>query len=70
MARSRHPKKDVEAALKDAEANGWVVTATTAGHRWGKFECGTGCVWSIWSTPANPGNHAKQIRRAVNRCPH
>jgi hypothetical protein len=27
-------------------------------------------VISIWSTPRNPGNHAKQIARAVKRCPH
>jgi hypothetical protein len=29
-----------------------------------------GCSISIWSTPRNPANHAKQIRRAVTRCEH
>lgn len=70
MARTRHSKKEVEAALRYAESQGWTVTPTSSGHRWGKAECGRGCVISIWSTPRNPGNHAKQIRRAVDRCPH
>ena len=30
----------------------------------------TGCQASIWSTPRNPGNHAKQLLGAVRRCPH
>lgn len=46
------------------------MTPTKAGHRWGKAECGSGCVLSIWSTPKNPQNHAKQMIRAVARCPH
>jgi hypothetical protein len=68
--RRRHPKKDVEAALRHAELLGWRVAATTSGHRWGIARCGLGCSVSIWSTPKNPGNHAKGIRRAVERCPH
>jgi hypothetical protein len=70
MTRAGHPKKEVEKALKAAEAADWAVTPTTAGHRWGKAECGKGCVISIWSTPKNSGNHAKQIDRAVRNCPH
>lgn len=70
MARVRHSKKDVEQVLRAAEAQGWTVTPTKAGHRWGKAECGSGCVLSVWSTPKNPQNHAKQMSRAVARCPH
>ncbi|MDK1037577.1 MAG: hypothetical protein QGD91_01410 [Actinomycetota bacterium] len=74
MARSRHPKKDVEPALGYAEKAGWDVASTSSGHRWGVARCReasrSGCQVSIWSTPRNPGNHAKQIRRAVDRCPH
>lgn len=70
MARRAHPKKEVERVLKYAERSGWTVTPTTAGHRWGKAECGSGCVVSVWSTPKNPDNHGKQIRRAVDKCPH
>lgn len=70
MPRARHSKKEVEAALRRAEKAGWSVTPTTAGHRWGKAECGHGCSISIWSTPKNPGNFAKAIDRAVKRCNH
>jgi hypothetical protein len=66
----RHPKADVEKALQYADEHEWTVTRTVAGHRWGKAECGSGCTVSIWSTPKNAGNHAKAIRRAVDRCPH
>jgi hypothetical protein len=30
--------------------------------------CGMFCITSIWSTPKNAGNHAKQIRRVVDNC--
>lgn len=74
MARSRHPKKDVEGALQEAESAGWTVVPTKSGHRWGVARCaGDGddrCRVSIWSTPRNPGDHAKQLRRFVARCPH
>lgn len=70
MPRARHSKKDIEKAIVRAERAGWTVTPTSAGHRWGKAECGNGCSISIWSTPKNTGNHAKAIDRAVKRCPH
>lgn len=71
MAQAKHAKKDVETALNFAEEHGWTVTPKSSGHAWGKAECGKGCIIAIWSTPKNPGNHAKTIRRAVtNRCPY
>ena len=74
MARARHPKKDVEAALVELEEAGWTVTPTSSGHRWGVARCGeasrSGCQVSIWSTPRSPGNHARQLRRTLERCPH
>lgn len=30
--------------------------------------CGIHCITSIWSTPKNPGNFAKQLRRVVDNC--
>lgn len=66
----RHAKKDVEEALNYAHKNGWEVAQTKAGHRWGYARCGKGCSIAIWSTPRNPGNHGKAIRRAVEKCPH
>lgn len=74
--RNKHSKPEVEAALQHAEANGWRVEHNR-GH-WGVMlcpsketpcgPCGEWCQTSIWSTPQNAGNHAKQLRRVVNRC--
>jgi hypothetical protein len=72
--RARHPKKEVEEALNEAEKAGWIVLPTSSGHRWGVLRCGeasrSGCQISIWSTPRNAGNHARQLLQAVGRCPH
>jgi len=76
MTRNRHPKPEVEAALKHAEECGWRVEQGGA-HAWGKMycpynddscRCGEYCITSIWSTPKNAGNHGKQLRRAVDNC--
>ena len=68
--RTRHPKKDVEQGLRYAESSSWSVQPTSSGHRWGVVSCNRGCSVTIWSTPKNPANHAKDIRRAVDKCPH
>jgi len=74
MSRGRHPRKEIEDALAEAEAAGWTVAQTASGHRWGVMRCGessrAGCQASVWSTPRNAGNHARQLRRALQRCGH
>jgi hypothetical protein len=77
MPRKRHPKKAVEEALRYAEENGWHVEMSS-GHAWGRMYCpkkndancrfGEFCITGVWSTPANPANHGKQIRRVVENC--
>lgn len=76
MARPSHPKKEVEAALRHAEENGWRVEVGGS-HAWGRIycpsnvaecRCGEFCITSVWSTPKNPGNHARALRRVVNNC--
>ncbi len=76
MARPAHPKKDVEYALKHAESQGWDVKVGGS-HAWGKMycpynddscRCGRFCIVSIWSTPKNPVNHARDLRRVVDNC--
>jgi len=75
MARSRHPNKDIEKAVKYAEENGWTLIKG-AGHCWGKLRCpqnkgcrgGIYCSSSIWSTPKVPEDLARKIRRAVDGC--
>ena len=43
------------------------------GH-WGRLFCPhadqSGCQFGVNGTPRNAGDHAKQIIRAVDRCPH
>lgn len=66
-----HPNKTIRGALKFAEERGWRLKKSgPRAHSWGKMFCGSGCVVSIWSTPRNPENHAKQLRKSVVRCPH
>lgn len=74
MKRSRHPNKEIEAALQEAEQQGWVVE-TNRGH-WGIMKCPTNaecrgglyCSFPISGSPRNPQTHAKQIRKAISKC--
>jgi len=75
MNRPKHPNKEIEAAIQYAESKGWYYPdAGNSSHAWGRLLCskkGRGaCRLSIWSTPKVPENHAKQIRRNVNKCSH
>lgn len=71
MARPRHPNKEVEDAVAYAESQGW--SFRKQGH-WGRLYCAKadrdGCQVGVNGTPKNADNHARQIVRAVNRCPH
>jgi|SRR5690606_7972077 hypothetical protein len=76
MARPTHPKKEVEAALRYAESHGWRVEVG-GHHAWGRIycpfndaecRCGEFCIASVWSTPKNPGNHARALCRVVDNC--
>lgn len=76
MPRKKHANKEIEAVLAYAELNGWLIKNRN-GHAWGRMycpfntrdcRCGEFCVASIWSTPRNPQNHARQIRRIVDNC--
>ena len=75
MARPRHPNKEIEEAIAYAESKGWRNKASGgSAHAWGRLLCPEttreGCQLSIWSTPKNASNHAKQILRRVENCPH
>ena len=72
----KHPNKEIQAALKYAVQKGWTIQVGGS-HAWGQIlcpyndqdcRCGEFCRVSIWSTPRNPDNHAKQIRRVVDNC--
>ena len=68
--------KEIQAALNYANQKGWRIQESGS-HAWGRifcpyndsdYRCGEFCITSIWSTPRNPNNHAKQIRRVVDNC--
>lgn len=71
--RSRHSDKEIEDAVSEAEARGWRVVPGK-NHAWGKLLCPyadrSGCTVFVWSTPKNAGNHARDIRRALDKCSH
>jgi hypothetical protein len=73
VARPRHPSKEIEFVIAYAEDLGWTVEISN-GHAWGRLFCPhhtrEGCIISIWSTPRSCQNHAKAIRRSVERCGH
>ncbi len=71
-----HQNKEIAAALEYAVSKGWRIVEGGS-HAWGQMycpyndkecRCGEFCRASIWSTPKNPQNHAKQIRRIVDNC--
>ena len=66
----------MDEALEYAEAQGWTVEKATE-HAWGRLYCpcndaecryGEFCIVSVWSTPKNPNNHVRQLKRVVDNC--
>lgn len=76
MGRAKHPDKEIEEALRHAEEHGWLIEVGGS-HAWGRMycpyddpqcRCREFCITSIWSTPKNAGNHARQLKRIVDNC--
>ena len=66
MARSSHPKKEIEAALRHAESQGWRVEMGGS-HAWGKIYCpynDDGCRCGEFASPASG---ARRKTRATTR---
>ncbi|MDO5541738.1 MAG: hypothetical protein Q4F77_00375 [Acinetobacter sp.] len=68
----KHPNKHIREAIEYAVENGWDVVETgTSGHAFCRLKCVLGHSehqMSVWSTPRNPENHAKQIKAKVKQC--
>lgn len=47
-----------------------MVSAYASRGDTGAFSSGVTDMIPVFSTPKNAGNHARQIRRAVDGCPH
>jgi len=79
MARDKHLNNEIEEALQYVEDKNWRVEKSkgNSAHAWGRVYCppkdnpcisSERCITSVWSTPRNPVNHAKQLIRMVDRC--
>jgi len=73
--RSKHPNKEIEEAIVYAEQNRWIYKDSgKSAHAWGKLLCPLhtqeGHKVLIWSTPRSTFNHARQIKRSVDKCQH
>ena len=78
--RTRHPDKEIEAALRTLEATGWTVQNAKgrSSHAWGFALCpanarnlcrsGQFCRMSVWSTPRNPQAHARMLVSKAAGC--
>lgn len=71
----KHPNKEIQKAIAYAVDKNWRLENTgKSAHAWGRLKCPeasrAGCIISIWSTPRVAEYHAKQIIRAVDKCPH
>ncbi len=65
MPRDGHPKKEIAEALRRARQAGLIIVEIHRGHSWGEVRCLCGLSFAVWSTPRNPGTHAKQLARFV-----
>ncbi|HBY1017458.1 TPA: hypothetical protein MIP50_18915 [Klebsiella pneumoniae] len=70
-----HPNKHIQAAIEHALSQGWVwVSPGNSAHCFCRLRCGNphgehrDHQMSVWSTPKNAENHAKQIIRKVGHC--
>jgi hypothetical protein len=59
--------KHVREAIEYAEKHGWTIRLPK-GHSYGALLAPDGRTRkSVWSTPRNPDNHARDIERLVDR---
>ena len=75
MSRPKHPKKEIEEAVKYAESQGWTFKAPgKSAHVWGTMLCPEksreGHRFGVYSTPKVPAHHAKRLKGAVDECAH
>jgi hypothetical protein len=70
---AKHPNKHIREAIGYALQQGWTFHKSNGrAHAFGRLYCPfpAGCQFSVYSTPRDPEEHARWIRRQVDRCPH
>lgn len=69
-----HPNKEVSDAIEYAIDLGWTLVPGSGGHLYAMLRCPqgdrSGCQVPVFSTPTNPGNHARKVIRGINKCRH
>ena len=71
VSAGRHAKKEIAEAIRRAEDVGLVVREIHKGHRWGEVRCEPcSAQRAVYSTPRDPGTHAKQIDRFTAQHTH
>ncbi len=66
----RHTDKHIREAIQYAIDNGWSFKESK-GHPFGRLYCDYGHTehqMSVWGTPKNTANHARQIKAFVDKC--
>jgi hypothetical protein len=72
----RHKTKEINAAVVYAMDRGWTLVLPEGGnaHLWGTLLCPAGDrdghTFRVRSTPKHPEDHARDLKRAVDRCQH
>ncbi|MCX7421503.1 MAG: hypothetical protein NT013_18425 [Planctomycetia bacterium] len=68
-----HPQKEVSDAIEYAVSQGWRFIKGS-GHCFGTLRCPQadrdGHQFRVFSTPQNPGAHARRLRHAIDACTH
>lgn len=72
---AKHQNKHIRDAIAYAESRGWrFVKAGGHAHVYGELYCPAnareGCIIRVHSTPRNPQDHARDLRRRIDSCPH
>ena len=68
-----HPNRHICEAIAYGLDNGWTLRQSgPRAHTWGLCPPAdrTGCIRAVYSTPRSSEDHAKDLRRAVHRCPY
>lgn len=68
-----HPNKEINKAIEYALEKGWRFEKGGS-HCYGFLNCPHtqrgGCCPGVQSTPKSPRDHAKDLIRKINKCPH
>lgn len=76
MAHPKHPIKEINKVLDEADALGWRITLAkgSSSHAWGTMLCPRterdGCRATIYGSPKHVSRHAKRLRSVLRQCSH